>query len=190
MDVDEKERKQEQVKMHRSAIDCIDSAIANGFYLEAIFQEYAAMEGRLEVICGILGMPCNKEAGKKGIFVPISNRRKCIEGFFNNCPKLFERSKLSASFFSKDGPLDNWIAQRNDLIHSLLKDEVQYSNRMKNAHKLALDGRQFTSRLYNEAKRLNRLSKGHPEQLAIECGKCSIRDCEKGVLKRMGEKTK
>ena len=55
------EQKKMQVEMHTDFFDTVDDAIENGFYLEAIFREYAAIESRLEVILGVLGSPCGKK---------------------------------------------------------------------------------------------------------------------------------
>ena len=39
-----------QVEMHKNFFDKCHVAIENGFFLEAVFIEYAAIEGRLEII--------------------------------------------------------------------------------------------------------------------------------------------
>ena len=82
----------------------------NEFYMEAILMEYAAIESRLEVMLGLIGMPCNKFIeDKERKKVQISHRISCVKKFRKNSP-LFEKTKLSSKFFDK---LENWIAKRN-----------------------------------------------------------------------------
>ena len=54
------ENKKLQVEMHKDFFDRCKFAIENKFYMEAILMEYAAIESRLEVMLGVLGLPCNK----------------------------------------------------------------------------------------------------------------------------------
>ena len=56
--IDRKEDKAKQVSMHKNFFDKVDAAIEGGFYLEAVFREYAAIESRLEALLGVLGAPC------------------------------------------------------------------------------------------------------------------------------------
>ena len=70
----------EAQKMHKNFFDRCENAIENEFYMEAILMEYAAIESRLEVILGLVGMPCNKfiedNERKK---VQISHRISCVK---------------------------------------------------------------------------------------------------------------
>lgn len=47
-----KDIEQKAVDMHRNFFDKTQFAIDNGFFIEAISMEYAAIESRLESICG------------------------------------------------------------------------------------------------------------------------------------------
>ena len=44
--------------------------IQNGYYLEAILMEYAAIESRLESVCGVLGLPCGQKCRCRKDIVP------------------------------------------------------------------------------------------------------------------------
>ena len=46
--------------MHKDFFDRCVFAINQGFYMEAILMEYAAIESRMETLLSILGLPCNK----------------------------------------------------------------------------------------------------------------------------------
>lgn len=48
---------EKQRVMHKDMFDKVKNALQNGFYFEALFLEYSAIEGRLEVISGLLSMP-------------------------------------------------------------------------------------------------------------------------------------
>ena len=66
--------------MHTDFFDRCESAIQNGFYFEAIIMEYAAIESRLEVICGVLGFPCGKDCKcRKDIM--IGSRIDCLRKY-------------------------------------------------------------------------------------------------------------
>ena len=162
--MDNKELKQKQVEMHKNFFDKCQFAIDNGFYLEAIFLEYAAIESRLEIICGVLGLPCNKDLKpqlRKDI--KISKRIECINKVKNANEELFKNTKLDSCFFTNKGVLKKWITDRNTYIHGLYKNAENYSKRKSNCKELAINGKDYARLLYNETARLKRLLKSHPE---------------------------
>ena len=77
----------EAQKMHQNFFDRCEKAIENDFYMEAILIEYAAIESRLEVMLGLIGMPCNK-------FLEASERKKIQISHRISCAKKF-RKKFS-----------------------------------------------------------------------------------------------
>ena len=54
-----------QREMHKDFFDRCRNAIDNGCYFEAVLMEYASIEARLEVIMGVIGLPCNKQLSSK-----------------------------------------------------------------------------------------------------------------------------
>lgn len=167
-----------QVDMHRDFFVRAESAVENRFYFEAILLEYAAIEGRLEVILGILGFPCNKELNaSRRKAVNISDRIECLSVFRNNNPAIFAKTKLPGNFFSKNGLLRKWITNRNIFVHGLLKNVDQYSSRNEESCKIAKRGLEYSKLLYNEAKRLNRLSRSHPEIFKEAKRSCQNNKC-------------
>lgn len=166
------------VAMHKNFFDQCEFAINSGFYMEAILMEYAAIESRLEVMLGLIGMPCNKflEASERKK-IQISHRISCAKKFRKNSP-LFENTKLSNNFFAN---LEKWINRRNTYVHGLYKNEIEYSSRLKGAKDLAETGLNYTRLLYNEVNRLKRLKKNHFKEYeslmsAVECAtsKCFL----------------
>lgn len=173
---------EKQVHMHKDLFDRSKNVIENGCYFEAILLEYAAIEGRLEVILGILGLPCNKALdAKQRESVKISYRIECLN-FIRKNSINFKSSKLDIDFFSNKGILNKWIKERNTFIHGLYKSSDKYTQRIKDAEKLAADGYEITKLLYNEAKRLRRLSKNHPEQFQNCYGMCRKSKCKVNPL--------
>ena len=81
------ETQKKQVAMHKDFFDRCKTAIDHGFYMEAILLEYAAMESRLEIILGVLGLPCNKylepDLRRK---TKISHRISCLEYMYKHSP--------------------------------------------------------------------------------------------------------
>ena len=166
----------EQVKMHTDFFDKCQFAIDNGFYLEAVFLEYSSIESRLEVICGVLGLPCNKNLSptlRKSII--ISSRIACINKIRNSNCEVFKKSKIDKLFFTKKGTLMTWIDNRNIYVHGLYKNAEKYNPRKKGLKQFANEGELITRHLYNEAKRLRRLKEKSPELFDnINCPKKSI----------------
>lgn len=77
-----------QVLMHKDFFDKCKFAIDNGFYFEAIIIEYAAIESRLESICGQLDFPCSKESPVRKD-IKISDRVKCLNYFVKHNIPVF-----------------------------------------------------------------------------------------------------
>lgn len=170
--------RQYQRNMHKDFYDRSKTAIEAGFYLEAIFLEYAAIEGRLEIILGMLGLPCNKDLEimtRKE--VRISSRIKCLNQYRKNCPTVFNASKLEWNFFSSHGKMNRWIRERNTFIHGLYKDAATYNSRKHLCREIAEDGLKIARGLYNEARRIRRMRNTHPELLEVECRICQNENC-------------
>lgn len=162
-----------QAIMHKNFFDKTKEAKDNGFYLEAIFREYAAIEGRLEIMCGVLGLPCNKDLNpdiRKRI--GISQRRDCLQKIYDN-NNLYGKGDFQKKSFED---LKDWIKDRNTYVHGLYKNAEQYDARSKKAQKLADDGYNIANDLYNEVHRLRRLLKaGKLESFCDDCKrKCSF----------------
>ena len=159
---------EKQVEMHKEFFDKCKFAIDSEFYMEALLMEYAAIESRLEIILGVVGLPCNKqlevELRKK---VNISHRVDCLEQLCQESP-VFQASKLDKKFFEN---LKKWIGKRNEYIHGLYKDELKYKQRMADRKVYAEKGYEYCKMLYSEAKRVRRVCKEHPELLdsTISC---------------------
>ena len=171
--------KDRQVDMHRDFFARAENAIANRFYLEAVFLEYAAIESRLEVLLGILGMPCNKTRDVAvRARVKISDRVECLRYCYCKNEPFFKKPHIDSKFFNEKGPLMTWIKGRNTFIHGLYKNADLYNTRTnKECKELAEKGLKYAQILYNEAKRMNRLLKSHPERIENLTRKCCNSKC-------------
>ena len=160
--------------MHKDFFDRCQLAIDNGFYLEAIFLEYAAIESRLEAMLSILGAPCNKglEANQR-CKIDISRRIECLKKIRNHNSLVFAKTKLDTNFFYKKVKLSSWVDKRNRYIHVLYKEACDYNGRIAGAKTLANEGLDYCKALYNETKRLDRLRKSKPESFV------SLKACNK-----------
>ena len=172
------EIQKKQVAMHKDFFDRCNTAIVHGFYMEAILLEYAAMESRLEIILGVLGLPCNKflepDLRRK---TKISHRISCLEYMYKHSP-VFVKSCMKKEFFKK---IKTWIKKRNQYIHSLYKNEIAYDQRIDDLKTIAEDGRDLCKTLYNETKRIRRMCEDTPELLAegITCRSKGCSFCPK-----------
>ncbi len=169
-----KEQRKEQYKMHKDFFDRAENAIDKGYYLEAIFLEYAAIEGRLEVILGLFSCPCNKDIpSNQRTKINISHRITCLKKLMKNS-NHFETSKLNLQFFKG---LDNWIKTRNQYIHGLYKNSSEYCHRTTEAKRLSESGLEFARMFYNEAKRLRRRIKEGQQFLDYDGEHCFSKKC-------------
>ena len=161
--------------MHKAFFDRCELAINQKFYMEAILMEYAAIEARMEILLGVIGLPCNK-------FLPDGERRKIqlshrisCANVFRRQLKIFDNTKLSKNFFDK---LLQWTEKRNEYIHGLYKSELKYSQRIKDAKEFSEKGLEYCKSLYNEVNRVKKLAKVHPElfedTISCKSGKCYI----------------
>lgn len=165
------------VDMHRDFFDRCKLAIDNRFYIEAITMEYAAIESRLESICGRIGLPCGQKCVcRKDIF--ISSRIRCINDFWNRNKEIIARSKISQGFFSDKGILKSWIVKRDIIIHGLYKNATEYRNRIRTSRDIAERGYEYARLLYNEANRLGRLRTNHNEVFENAITKCKNPKCK------------
>ena len=164
--------------MHKDFFDRCVFAINQGFYMEAILMEYAAIESRMETLLSILGLPCNKflpdEIRKK---IPISHRLECANALRKQS-NIFENTKLSNIFFDT---LLKWTQKRNEYIHGLYKNELKYSQRIKSAKEFSEKGLEYCRLLYNEVNRLKRLLKTQP-QLFENRVNCKSNKCNLGEI--------
>lgn len=145
-----------QRDMHKNFFDRCQVALDNGFYMEAIFMEYAAIEARLEVILGMLGLPCNQYiSNKERRSINISCRINCLKDFVKKS-RVFENTKLTNKELDK---IKNWIDFRNQYVHGLYKNEIEYKTRMKNTKNMAEKGLKLSRLLYDEAGRIRRIYK-------------------------------
>ena len=163
--------------MHKDFFDRCTLAINQKFYMEAILMEYAAIESRMETLLGVLGLPCNKflpdEVRKK---MQLSHRISCANTFRRQ-NTIFDNTKLSRNFFDK---LLKWTEKRNEYIHGLYKNDLKYSQRIKDAKEFSEKGLEYCRLLYNEVNRLKRLNKTQPQlfEMKLECksNKCNLGD--------------
>ena len=174
----DKELGLKSTKMHKSFFDKAQIAIDEGYYLEAIMFEYAAIEGRLEVICGLLGCPCNKNL-PDGIRkdIKIGKRIECLKVLYKSHPACSESvTKLDSKYWKK---LKEWTRDRNIYVHGLFKRPELYVERLDSRKQLADDGLELARVLYNEAKRLRRIEKNHPVLMIYEGNRCKKEQCFK-----------
>ena len=163
---------EQQRRMHKNFFDHCSDAIEQGYYLEAILMEYAAIESRMEVLLGVLGLPCNKfESDSIRKSIQLSHRIKCADRL-RKTSKVFENTKLSRNFFQN---LLSWTNQRNEYIHGLYKNEIKYTQRIKNAKKFSKDGYKYCNQLYGEVNRIKRQLK--KINYLYEDAVCFSKDC-------------
>ena len=165
------------VEVHKSFFDRAKNAYEMGYHLEAVFLKYAAIEGRLEVLCGLFSCPCNKflpDSLRKDI--GITQRAKCLRTIYKKHPACVNpRCKLNKEFWDS---LGKWIRERNTYVHGLYKRTDEYVTRNAATHDLSKRGLEISKLLYSEVKRIRRLEKNHTKEMRFEeslCkGKCTF----------------
>lgn len=129
---------------YREQMGRLKKALAYQFYLEAVFIEYAIMEDRLESVLRHSG----KWNPKPDQFVPINTKRKKVA-------KLAEEKKsLAHKYFSVEltDAIEKWIADRNQLIHALMKQSLH----TEDLSELAEQGQDIVKTLSNKVSLYNR----------------------------------
>ena len=133
---------------YREQFKRLNSALNNGFNLEAMFIEYAIMEDRTESIL--------RHADKWDAYMKKQNGR---DPTINSKVKYIQnlaafQNDLLHRYFSDD-LLDQiliWKDQRNRLIHALLKQQFEHNE----VRELAAQGKQLVDELRKRAGNYNR----------------------------------
>ncbi len=124
-------------------------ALTNGFYLEAVFIEYAILEDRTESVLKHAGIWDTYLKKRRGNDPTIDSKVKYIKS-----QALSNRKSILFKYFSDD-LLDDilaWKDDRNRLIHALLKQQFAH-NEIK---ELAEQGNNLVVKLRNRAGNCNR----------------------------------
>ncbi len=153
--------------------------IEQGFYLEAIFMEYAAIEARIESICGVPGLPggrnckCRKD-------IKISHRIECLRTFYDSNMSVRFGTMLPDDFLVKR-KLKTWAENRNRFVYGFFNDETKYKDRITGDKNLNEDGYEHARLLYNEARRLRRIHNNYSSSWSDVVALCKKSSC-KGYL--------
>lgn len=102
---------------YREQMKRLKKALNGGFYLEAIFIEYAVMEDRLESALRHAGKWKEPKPGK---FISLQDKK-------NQIAKMAEqKNSIAQKYFSGDilSMVIQWKNDRNTLIHELLKQSI------------------------------------------------------------------
>ena len=144
----DKAENQLKYENYKEQIRRLNSALAHGFNLEAMFIEYAIMEDRTESIL--------RHADKWDAYMKKQNGR---DPTINSKVKYIQKlaafqNDLLHRYFSDD-LLDQiliWKDQRNRLIHALLKQQFEHNE----VRELAAQGKQLVDELRKRAGNYNR----------------------------------
>ena len=144
----EKTENQLKYENYKEQMKRLNSALAHGFNLEAMFIEYAIMEDRTESILRHADKWDAYMKKQKGRDPTINSKVKYIQKLadFNN--------DLLHKYFSDD-LLDRvltWKDERNRLIHALLKQEFEHNE----VSALSNRGKQLVDELRKRAGNYNR----------------------------------
>ena len=120
----------------------LKSAIHSGFFLEAIFIEYAIIEDRLE-----------SALRHAGAFSP--EKQRTITAKLNKLSKLCEAKKgLARKYFTPEliAAVRQWKGRRNPLVHELMRQRVS----TEELEAFALEGESLVRTLKSKVGSFNR----------------------------------
>ena len=102
---------------YKEQMSRLKKALKQGFYLEAIFIEYAVMEDRLESIL----RHSNRWHPKPGQFLSISQKLGQVSALIR------QKKTISKKYFTQEllDDIRAWKNKRNPLIHALLKQDLR-----------------------------------------------------------------
>lgn len=145
----EKTKNQLKYENYREQFKRLNSALRNGFNLEALFIEYAIMEDRTESILRHAGKweAYLKKRGNNG--PTLNSKVTYIEKQMGS-----NRKSLLNRYFSDDllDRLLEWKEERNRLIHALLKQQLEHNE----VRTIAEDGQSLAEELRNRAGNYNK----------------------------------
>ena len=144
----EKSENQLKYENYREQFKRLNSALNNGFNLEAMFIEYAIMEDRTESVLHHADKWEAYLASQKGRGPTINSKIRFIQ-------KLADVSNdLLHKYFSDDllKQILKWKDERNRLIHALLKQEFEHNE----VSMLATQGKNLVDELRKRAGYYNR----------------------------------
>ena len=145
----DKTENQLKYENYREQFKRLNSALNNGFNLEAMFIEYAIMEDRTESLLrhaekwdAYLKKRCKNEPTLNSKIVYIqkqveSNRKDLLHRYFSD--NLLNQILV-------------WKEDRNRLIHALLKQQLEHNE----VTELAAEGKRLVDELRNRANKYNR----------------------------------
>ncbi len=145
----EKTQNQLKYENYREQFKRLNSALHNGFNLEAMFIEYAIMEDRTESILRHAGK-WETYLKKRGRYEPTLNSK--IEYIQR---QMESNRKDSLNKYFSDTLLNDilqWKEDRNRLIHALLKQQLEHGE----VGELAAKGKQLADALRTRAGSYNR----------------------------------
>ncbi len=144
----DKAENQLKYENYREQFKRLKSALNGGFNLEAMFIEYAIMEDRTESILRHAGKWEAYLKSRKGREPSIDSKIKYVQKLAENRKDLLHR------YFSDEmlTELLSWKEDRNRLIHSMLKQQLEHNE----ISALAEQGKQLADELRKRAGNYNR----------------------------------
>ena len=133
---------------YREQAKRLKSALEKGFNLEAMFIEYAILEDRTDSILRHADMWDSYLKHRKGREPNIDSKVKYIQ-------KRAENKKDILNKYFSDDLLQRiliWKNERNRLIHTLLKQELEHNE----VNELAVQGSELVKRLKTKTANYNR----------------------------------
>ena len=144
----DKTENQLKYENYREQFKRLNSALHNGFNLEAMFIEYAIMEDRTESIL--------RHTGKWDVYMKSrKGREPNIDSKIRYIQKIAEEKKTLPNKYFSDTLLNDilqWKEDRNRLIHALLKQQLEHGE----VGELAAKGKQLADALRTRAGSYNR----------------------------------
>lgn len=144
----DKTENQLKYENYREQFKRLNSALNNGFNLEAMFIEYAIMEDRTESIL-------HHSEKWEEYLTYRRGRGPTIDSKIRYIKKMAEEKKSLLHKYFPDDLLDQiltWKEDRNRLIHALLKQQLEHNE----ISTLAMRGKQLADELRKRAGNYNR----------------------------------
>ena len=113
---------QQKYENYREQFKRLKRALTSGFYLEAIFIEYAILEDRTESVLRHADLWDSYQKSRKGHDPNINSKVKYIQKRAENKKAVLHK------YFSDDllSRIISWKDARNRLIHALLKQQLEH----------------------------------------------------------------
>ena len=145
------ENNQKKYILYKQMLGNMNISIRSGFYLQAVFIEYAILEDRCLTMVRVLWgdkTAESKEMNEKGLGCKLTK----IKNYVENTKDAWIKKFLNEIFRNE---IAEWKDLRNKVVHALMK-QYNYEDFQKNLETIALRGRDLVNKVKDVTEKVKK----------------------------------